>query len=146
VIIASVASGLLRLPLPRPMSSGSSGNAGGKPLTPISMPLVIIMIENGVSGLESTLILMGDILALQRALAVCREANTTHDVQPGAISVGMTTDGQSVMSPADVLSPEQPAHVSSSASTDALQRSAASFSPDVDCIVMKSFAPSSGVL
>ncbi len=144
--IASVASGPLRPPLPRQVSSGSSGDAGGDQLTPISMPLVIIMIENGMSGLESTSILMGETLALQHALPACQDATTAHDVQFDAIGIGSTTYGQSGVSTADVLSPEQPAYMSSSALTDALHRSAASFSPDVDCNVTKSCAPSPGVL
>ena len=97
MIIASVASELLRLPLPRPMSSGSLGGAGGKPFTSMSMPQVIIMIENGMSGLEITLILIGDTLAFRRALAGCQGGNTTQAVQLNVIDVDGTTDGQSVM-------------------------------------------------
>lgn len=41
---------LLRLPLPRPMLSGSAGGAGAKPVTHISMPAVFISTADGLRG------------------------------------------------------------------------------------------------
>ncbi|MGI9493806.1 MAG: L-talarate/galactarate dehydratase, partial [Geminicoccaceae bacterium] len=60
---------LLRLPLPRPMLSGSSGGAGGKPVEFINMPLVIIKTQNGTTGLGFAWNLLGGGQATKSILA-----------------------------------------------------------------------------
>ncbi|MEM8952029.1 MAG: mandelate racemase/muconate lactonizing enzyme family protein, partial [Pseudomonadota bacterium] len=57
--IVDVNAELLRLPLPRPMLSGSSGGAGGKPVTHINMPIVSVTTESGHSGMGFAWNLMG---------------------------------------------------------------------------------------
>ncbi|MGI9499605.1 MAG: mandelate racemase/muconate lactonizing enzyme family protein [Geminicoccaceae bacterium] len=57
--IADVAVELLRMPLPRPMLSGSSGGAGSKPVTHINMPIVSITTDNGIEGIGFAWNLMG---------------------------------------------------------------------------------------
>lgn len=42
---------LLRMPLPRPMQSGSSSGKKGGPVTSINMPVVFITTEDGTTGI-----------------------------------------------------------------------------------------------
>ncbi len=48
--IVDVQSELLRMPLPRPMQSGSSSDAKGGPVGHIYMPLAIIRTQSGITG------------------------------------------------------------------------------------------------
>jgi L-talarate/galactarate dehydratase len=57
--IAEVRTELLRLPLPRPMMSGSSSGAKGGPVTHINMPIVFITTDDGVRGLGYAWSLLG---------------------------------------------------------------------------------------
>lgn len=66
--IAAVTIELLRLPLPRPMLSGSSGGAGGKPITHINMPVVLITTDDGTTGLGFAWNLMGGSSATKAVL------------------------------------------------------------------------------
>lgn len=67
--IVDVTAGLLRLPMPRPMLSGSSGGAGGKPVTHINMPIVEITTDEGLSGIGYAWNLMGGGGATRQFLA-----------------------------------------------------------------------------
>jgi L-alanine-DL-glutamate epimerase-like enolase superfamily enzyme len=57
--IVDVSAELLRLPLPRPMLSGSSGGPGGKPVTHINMPIVSITTDDRTIGIGFAWNLMG---------------------------------------------------------------------------------------
>ncbi len=48
--ISEVRAELLRMPLPRPMQSGSSSAKKGGPVTHINMPVVFITTEDGTTG------------------------------------------------------------------------------------------------
>lgn len=65
---------LLRLPLPRPMLSGSAGGAGAKPVTHISMPVIFITTASGLRGLGYAWSHMGGSLATRTVLE--------HDINP----------------------------------------------------------------
>ena len=65
---------LLRLPLPRPMLSGSAGGAGAKPVTHISMPVIFITTAGGLRGLGYAWSHMGGSLATRTVLE--------HDIKP----------------------------------------------------------------
>ena len=65
---------LLRLPLPRPMLSGSAGGAGAKPVTHISMPVIFITTASGLRGLGYAWSHMGGSLATRTVLE--------HDIKP----------------------------------------------------------------
>lgn len=65
---------LLRLPLPRPMLSGSAGGANAKPVTHISMPVILITTAGGVRGLGYAWSHMGGSLATRTVLE--------HDIKP----------------------------------------------------------------
>ena len=67
--ITEVRTELLRLPLPRPMMSGSSSGAKGGPVTHINMPLVFIITDDGHCGLGYAWSLLGGGTATQRVLA-----------------------------------------------------------------------------
>lgn len=58
----------LRLPMPRPMLSGSSGGAGGKPVDHINMPIVLIKADDGTLGTGFAWNLMGGSSALKALL------------------------------------------------------------------------------
>lgn len=66
--IVEVTAEHLRLPLPRPMLSGSSGGAGGKPVGHINMPVVLIETEDGTTGMGFAWNLMGGSSALKALL------------------------------------------------------------------------------
>jgi L-alanine-DL-glutamate epimerase-like enolase superfamily enzyme len=66
--IEDVTAELLRLPLPRPMLSGSSGGAGGKPVTHINLPVVFITTEDGHTGLGYAWSLLGGASATKAIL------------------------------------------------------------------------------
>lgn len=72
--ITNVQVELLRLPLPRPMLSGSAGGAGAKPVTHISMPVIFITTEGGLRGLGYAWSHMGGSLATRTVLE--------HDIKP----------------------------------------------------------------
>ncbi len=57
--IVDINAELLRLPLPRPMLSGSSGGAGGKPVTHINMPIVSVTTDSGHQGMGFAWNLLG---------------------------------------------------------------------------------------
>jgi len=59
---------LLRLPLPRPMLSGSAGGAEAKPVTHISMPVIFITTENGLRGVGYAWSHMGGSVATRTVL------------------------------------------------------------------------------
>ncbi len=67
--IIDVTAELLRLPLPRPMLSGSSGGAGGKPVTHINMPIVSVTTDSGCTGMGFAWNLMGGGGAARTLLA-----------------------------------------------------------------------------
>lgn len=67
--IVDVAADLLRLPLQRPMLSGSSGGAGGKPVTHINMPVVFVTTDNQLTGTGFAWNLMGGGGATKTLLA-----------------------------------------------------------------------------
>ncbi len=69
--ITDVEVDLLRLPLPRPMLSGS---AAAKPVTHISMPVIFITTESGLRGLGYAWSHMGGSLATRTVLE--------HDIKP----------------------------------------------------------------
>jgi hypothetical protein len=48
--IAEVKCELLKMPLPRPMQSGSSSGTKGGPVRHIYMPLAIIKTDSGITG------------------------------------------------------------------------------------------------
>ncbi len=60
---------LLRLPLPRPMLSGSSGGAGGQPVTHINLPVVFLETDAGLEGLGYAWNLLGGGRATRSVLA-----------------------------------------------------------------------------
>jgi L-alanine-DL-glutamate epimerase-like enolase superfamily enzyme len=66
--IARIDADLLRLPMPRPMLSGSSSGAGGKPVDHINMPLVRITTDDGITGIGYAWSLMGGGLATRSIL------------------------------------------------------------------------------
>lgn len=66
--ITEVRAELLRLPLPRPMMSGSSSGTKGGPVTHVSMPLVFIIAEDGTRGLGYAWSLLGGGTATRRVL------------------------------------------------------------------------------
>ena len=66
--IAEVQTELLRLPLPRPMMSGSSSGAKGGPVTHINMPVIFITTEDGVRGLGYAWSLLGGANATRSVL------------------------------------------------------------------------------
>lgn len=57
--ITDVQADMLRLPLPRPMLSGSSGGVGGKPRRHIDVPVCLIETDEGHTGLGFGWTLMG---------------------------------------------------------------------------------------
>ncbi len=57
--ITEVRAELLRMPLPRPMQSGSSGGVKGGPVGRINMPVVFITTEDGTRGLGYSWSLLG---------------------------------------------------------------------------------------
>jgi len=63
--IKEVKSELLRLPLPRPMQSGSSSATKGGPVTHIYMPLAIITTESGICGTGYGWTLLGGATAIK---------------------------------------------------------------------------------
>jgi L-alanine-DL-glutamate epimerase-like enolase superfamily enzyme len=67
--IVEVTTELLRLPLPRPMLSGSSGGAGGKPVTHINLPVVWLVTNVGLTGLGYAWNLLGGGRATRAVLA-----------------------------------------------------------------------------
>ena len=67
--IVDVTAELVRLPLPRPMLSGSSGGAGGKPVTHINMPIVSIATDDGIEGIGFAWNLLGGGGATKTLLA-----------------------------------------------------------------------------
>jgi len=66
--IAEVRTELLRMPLPRPMMSGSSSGKKGGPVTHINMPVVFITTEDGVRGLGYAWSLLGGATATRCVL------------------------------------------------------------------------------
>lgn len=66
--IAKVEADLLRLPLPRPMMSGSSSDAKGGPVTHINMPVVFITTDDGLRGLGYAWNLLGGSAATRQVL------------------------------------------------------------------------------
>ena len=67
--IIEVKTELLRMPLPRPMMSGSSSGAKGGPVGHINMPLVFITTESGLTGLGYAWSLLGGAKATRSVLA-----------------------------------------------------------------------------
>ncbi|MDH3771699.1 MAG: hypothetical protein OET79_12060, partial [Nitrospirota bacterium] len=67
--ITEVRTELLRLPLPRPMLSGSSGGASAKPVTHVNLPVVLVTTESGLTGLGYAWNLMGGGSATRAVLA-----------------------------------------------------------------------------
>jgi L-talarate/galactarate dehydratase len=67
-IITDVKAELLRMPLPRPMQSGSSGGKKGGPVSHIYMPVVFITTEDGTRGLGYAWSLMGGATATRCVL------------------------------------------------------------------------------
>ena len=63
--IKEVRAELLRMPLPRPMQSGSSSGAKGGPVENIFMPLAIITTESGISGTGYGWTLLGGASAIK---------------------------------------------------------------------------------
>jgi L-alanine-DL-glutamate epimerase-like enolase superfamily enzyme len=57
--ITEVRAELLRMPLPRPMQSGSSGGTKGGPVGRVNMPVVFITTEDGTRGLGYSWSLLG---------------------------------------------------------------------------------------
>jgi L-alanine-DL-glutamate epimerase-like enolase superfamily enzyme len=66
--IAEVRAELLRMPLPRPMMSGSSSGKKGGPVSHINMPVVFITTEDGVRGLGYAWSLLGGATATRCVL------------------------------------------------------------------------------
>ncbi|MDI6725561.1 MAG: mandelate racemase/muconate lactonizing enzyme family protein [Smithellaceae bacterium] len=66
--IIEVRTELLRLPLPRPMQSGSSSGKKGGPVSHINMPLVFIATEDGNVGLGYAWSLLGGAQATRSVL------------------------------------------------------------------------------
>lgn len=63
--ITDVTTMLLRLPLPRPMQSGSSTGAKGGPVTHIYMPIVFVSTAEGISGIGYAWSLLGGAGAIR---------------------------------------------------------------------------------
>ena len=63
--IKEVRAELLRMPLPRPMQSGSSSGTKGGPVKNIFMPLAIITTESGISGTGYGWTLLGGASAIK---------------------------------------------------------------------------------
>ena len=59
---------LLRLPIPRPMLSGSAGGAGAKPVTHISMPVIFVTTAGGLRGMGYAWNHMGGSVATRTVL------------------------------------------------------------------------------
>jgi L-alanine-DL-glutamate epimerase-like enolase superfamily enzyme len=66
--ITKVRTELLRMPLPRPMQSGSSSGTKGGPVGHITMPLVFITTEDGSQGLGYSWSLLGGATATRCVL------------------------------------------------------------------------------
>lgn len=66
--ITDVQADMLRLPLPNPMLSGSSGGVGGKPKRNIDVPICLIETDQGHTGLGFGWTLMGGGTAVARFL------------------------------------------------------------------------------
>ena len=66
--IAEVRAELLRMPLPRPMMSGSSSGKKGGPVSHINMPVVFITTEDGIRGLGYAWSLLGGATATRCVL------------------------------------------------------------------------------
>ena len=66
--ITEVRAELLRLPLPRPMQSGSSSGKKGGPVSHINMPVVFITTEDGTRGLGYAWSLLGGAAATRSVL------------------------------------------------------------------------------
>ncbi|GMQ90518.1 MAG: L-talarate/galactarate dehydratase [Gammaproteobacteria bacterium] len=66
--IEKVEAQLLRLPLPRPMMSGSSSAARGGPVTHVNMSVVLITTDEGIRGLGYAWSLLGGGTATMRVL------------------------------------------------------------------------------
>jgi len=66
--ITGVRTELLRMPLPRPMQSGSSSGKKGGPVSHINMPIVFITTEDGTQGLGYAWSLLGGATATRCVL------------------------------------------------------------------------------
>jgi L-alanine-DL-glutamate epimerase-like enolase superfamily enzyme len=66
--ITEVKTELLRMPLPRPMQSGSSSGKKGGPVSHINMPLVFITTEDGTRGIGYAWSLLGGATATRCVL------------------------------------------------------------------------------
>ena len=66
--ITEVRTELLRMPLPRPMQSGSSSGKKGGPVSYINMPIVFITTEDGTRGLGYAWSLLGGATATRHVL------------------------------------------------------------------------------
>ena len=66
--ITEVKSELLKMPLPRPMQSGSSSSNKGGPVTHINMPVVFITTEDGTRGIGYAWSLLGGATAIRCVL------------------------------------------------------------------------------
>ena len=66
--ITEVRTELLRMPLPRPMQSGSSSGKKGGPVSHINMPVVFITTEDGIRGLGYAWSLLGGATATRCVL------------------------------------------------------------------------------
>ena len=66
--ISEVRTELLRMPLPRPMQSGSSSGKKGGPVSHINMPVVFITTEDGIQGLGYAWSLLGGATATRCVL------------------------------------------------------------------------------
>lgn len=66
--IKEVKAELLRMPLPRPMQSGSSSGTKGGPVGHIYMPLAIISTENGICGTGYGWTLLGGASAIKSVI------------------------------------------------------------------------------
>jgi hypothetical protein len=66
--ISEVRTELLRMPLPRPMMSGSSSGKKGGPVSHINMPVLFITTEDGVRGLGYAWSLLGGATATRCVL------------------------------------------------------------------------------
>ena len=66
--ITDVQTELLKMPLPRPMQSGSSSGAKGGPVGHIYMPLAIIRTDNGITGRGYGWTLLGGATAIKHII------------------------------------------------------------------------------
>ena len=66
--ITEVKAELLRMPLPRPMQSGSSSGKKGGPVSHINMPVVFITTEEGTRGIGYAWSLLGGATATRCVL------------------------------------------------------------------------------